>query len=59
MTFVALNFFFLCQKHLQYVGFIINTNIKVVIKGVPIVESNLSSMDDQKVGGNDLSLVKV
>ena len=38
---------------------IINTNIMVVIMGVPIVESNLTSVDDQKVGGNNLSLVKV
>ena len=38
---------------------IINTNIMVVIMGVPIVESILASVDDQKVGGSDLGLVKV
>ena len=26
--------------------------------GVPMVECNLTSVDDQKVGGNDLILVK-
>ena len=49
----------LCQKHLQYVVIIINTNIIVVIIGVTIIESNLTSVDDQRVGRNDLSLVKV
>ena len=50
---------FLHWKHLQYVVIIINANIIVVNMGVPIVESNLTSVDDQKVGKNDLSLVKV
>ena len=49
---------FLYRKHLQYT-IIINTNIIVAIIGVPIVENNLTSMDDQKVGSNDLILVKV
>ena len=48
---------FLFQKHLQYK--LINNNIMIAIIGVPMVESNLISMDDQKVGGNDLILVKV
>ena len=48
----------LYQKHLQST-IIINNNMMVVIMRVPKVESNLTSVDDQKVGGNDLSLVKV
>ena len=31
----------------------------IAIIGVPMVENNLTSMDDQKVGGNDPILVKV
>ena len=29
----------------------------IAIIGVPMVENNVASMDDQKVGGNDLILV--
>ena len=49
---------FLFQKHLQY-KLIINNNKMIVIIGVPMVENNLTSVDDQKVGGNDLILVRV
>ena len=38
---------------------IINTNIMVVVMEVSILESNLTSVDDQKVVGNDLSLVMI
>ena len=38
---------------------IIIATIIVVIIGVPIVKSNCTSMDDQKVVGDDLSFVKV
>ena len=51
---------FLYGKHLQYtVVIIINTNIMVLAMGVPIVQTNLTSVDDQKVSRNDLSLAKV
>ena len=36
-----------------------NSNIMVIIMGEPVVESNLTSVDDQKVDGNDLCLIKV
>ena len=49
---------FLCQKHLQYKIIIIN-NIMVAVIGVSMVGSNLASVDDQKVGGNNLILGKV
>ena len=49
---------FLYWKHLEYTV-IINTNIMIVVIGLLIVGSNLTSVDDQNVGGNDLSLVKV
>ena len=49
---------FLFQKHLQY-KLTINKNIMIAVIGVPIVENNLTSMDYQKLGGNDLILVKV
>ena len=49
---------FLYQKHLQYT-IIINTIIMVVIIGVPMVENSLTSVDDKKVGSNDLILFKV
>ena len=45
--------------HLQYMVIIINASIIVVIIELPIVESSFTFMDDQKVGGDDLSLVKV
>ena len=45
-------------KYLQYTV-IINTNIMVVFMGVPMVESNLTSVGDHEVDGNDLILVKV
>ena len=44
---------------MQYMIIIINTNIMVVVMEVPIVESNLTSVDDKKVCGNDLSPIKV
>ena len=50
---------FLCWKHLQYAIIIINASIIVVVIGLPIVESNFTFMDDQKVGGDDLHFVKV
>ena len=49
---------FLFQKHLQY-KLIINNDIMIAVIRVPMVENNLTSMDDQKMGGNDLILVKV
>ena len=45
-------------KHLQYTV-IINANIMIVIIGMPMVENSLTFVDNQKVGGNDLILVKV
>ena len=45
---------FLFQKHLQY-KLISNTNIKITIIGVPMIENNLTSVGDQKVGGIDLT----
>ena len=48
---------FLYWKHLQYMV-IITTHTMVVIMGVPIIDSNLTSVNDQKVGGNDLHLDK-
>ena len=47
-----------CQKHMQN-KIIINNNIMIGVIGVPMVQNNLTSMDDQKVGGNDLILVKI
>ena len=38
---------------------IINASIMVVIIEMLMVESNFTFMDDQKVGGDDLSFVKV
>ena len=49
---------FLYQKHLQY-KIIIDNNMMIAIIWVPMVENNLTSIDDQKVGGNDLILFKV
>ena len=49
---------FIFRKHLQY-KLIINNNIMIAIIGVPMVEKNLTSMDDKNVGGNGLSLVQV
>ena len=49
---------FLSQKHLQP-KIIITINIMIVIIGVPMFENNLSSVDGQKVGVDDLILVKV
>ena len=49
---------FLCLKHLQY-AVIINATVIAVIIGVPFVESKFTSVDDQKVGGDDLHFVKV
>ena len=49
---------FLFQKYLQY-KIIINNNILFTIIEVSMVENNLTSVDDQKVGGNNLILVKV
>ena len=49
---------FLFWKHLQY-KLIINNNMMIAIIGVPMVENNSTSVDDQKVSGNDLILVKV
>ena len=31
----------------------------IVAIGVPMVENNIASVDDQKVGGNDLIIAKV
>ena len=49
---------FLYWKHLQY-SIIINTIIIIAIIGVHMVENSLTSVDDWKVGGNDLILFKV
>ena len=46
-------------KHLHYLVIIINASIIVVIIGVPIIESNSTIVDDQKVGGDNLSFLKV
>ena len=48
----------LCWIHLQD-KIIINNNIMIAIVGLSMVENNLTSVDDQKVDGNDLILVKV
>ena len=49
---------FLYQKHLQYT-IIINTNNVIVVIGVPMLDNNLISVNDQKVDANELFLVKV
>ena len=49
---------FLYWKHLQYT-IIINTIIMIAIVEMPTVENSLTSVDDQKIGGNDLILAKV
>ena len=49
---------FLYWKHMKHTV-IINTFIMIAIIGVPMVENSLTSVDDWKVGGNDLILVKV
>ena len=49
---------FLIQKHLHYI-IIINTVIIVAFIEVPMVENSLTSLDDQKIGGNDLILFKI
>ena len=46
-------------KYLQYVVIIINAGTIVVMIEVPIAESNFTFIGGQKVGGGDLSFVKV
>ena len=31
----------------------------ITVKGVPIIENNLTFVDDQKLGGNDLIFINV
>ena len=49
---------FLFQKHFQY-KLIINNNIMITIIGVPMVVNNLTSMDYQRVGSDNLIFIKV
>ena len=46
------------QKHLQY-NVIETNNIIITVDGLPMVETNLTFMGDQKLSVNDLSFVKV